>query len=128
MTQEELDEINARCDKATRGPWRWEVGILEGRMTAPYPEGVMTHAAGQYVVFVPKRAVFSEDMEFIAHARDDVEALVDEVARLQEFKCVVEYAEKTHPSMWLASFSRLYEGVRDSMLAKQGLVTGKKED
>ena len=79
MTTPDLDAIQARVDAAQPGPW-----TLHGTSTL-YMNG---HAAfflrrdgkpGQILTL----SGFPADAEFIAHAREDVPALLAEVERLQ---------------------------------------------
>lgn len=71
-----LDEIQARADKATDGPWDWDSDLV-------FPDGVrppLVFAEG-WVGYPVDDAMehplptTSEDAEFIAHARTDVPAL-----------------------------------------------------
>lgn len=74
-----LDEIEARADAATEGPWR--ASILHG---VTYEDGSSSHVAGIYPgstsgpppVFVTN-SIDRRDAEFITHARTDVPALAD---------------------------------------------------
>ena len=68
MTDEQLQEIQARCEAATAGPWHREGDAIAE--TDNYELGV--------VPYLP-------DAEFIAHARTDVPALV---AALRELRAV----------------------------------------
>lgn len=84
MTPEQLAKIKARADAATEGPWvefcgdisqqipHEETGVLD---VYPGSEDICTHEDGVLRV---------EDIDFIAHARTDIPALVAEVERLQE--------------------------------------------
>jgi len=80
LAPEELDEIRARCDRATPGPWR---SYVEGR----------DHTGGSTFIMVGEGATRRDDLEingaspddndFIAHARQDIPRLVEEVLRLR---------------------------------------------
>lgn len=83
MTSEQLKSIKEREEKATPGPWTLEEGIIEKRITAPYPQGMIPHETLPYVVFVPGCAMYSEDMDFIVHAREDIPGLIADVERLR---------------------------------------------
>ena len=74
------EEIKARAEAATPAPWYWEDDIL----CAPEP---------YYVVLKPfyddntgkvSTCIFDNDKEFIAHAREDIPALIAENERLQK--------------------------------------------
>ena len=75
MTDMELDEIRTRCDRASPGPWKaW----VEGR----------DHTSGTSIVEtgaddIEMSGATEGDYDFIAHARQDVPRLVDEVRRLK---------------------------------------------
>ena len=58
-----LDEIEARANAATEGPWN----VFVGRIDHP----------GRSLVAVAYDVVCDEDADFIAHARTDVPALVE---------------------------------------------------
>jgi hypothetical protein len=72
MTDAHLADIRARCDEATPGPWEFD------RMS----DGVFLAASGKEIcaAYRPER---DADMEFIANARSDIPALLDEVERLR---------------------------------------------
>ena len=80
-----LDEIEARAEAATPGPWR--ASLLDG---VTYEDGSSSHVAGIYPgstsgpppVFVTN-SIDRRDAEFIAASRTDVPALLAEVRRLQ---------------------------------------------
>ena len=67
MTKEELAEIRERINKATPGPWEQNQSNV---------------AVKGYTLFFTYMAN-RRDAVFIAHARQDVPALLDEVERLQ---------------------------------------------
>jgi hypothetical protein len=69
LTQERLDAITARCEAATPGPWK----VVEGKSF-----GVQSENKNIANCF---RA---ENEQFIAHARQDIPALLAEVERLRE--------------------------------------------
>jgi len=89
LTDEELDEIKARCDAATPGPWVEErdedslQAIVSGEEDVI---GAWCDPGGGD--FGP--AISDEDASFIAHAREDIPALLAEVERLRKR---VEWAE-----------------------------------
>lgn len=80
MTDEELEEIRLRCEAATPGPWK---SFVEGR----------DHTSGSNFIMVGERGNRGDDIElagatiadqdFIAHARQDIPRLLDEIARLK---------------------------------------------
>ena len=74
MSEEELAEIERRCEVSTPGPWQsW----IEGR----------DHAAGDSVITTGRGDIYlsgatSQDQDFIAAARQDVPRLIAEIRRL----------------------------------------------
>lgn len=103
MTDEELNEIEARAQAATEGPWVPD--RYEGDLTARAIRGCCTkkspHGPGDFSdrygnedctgqwqteIVTTDCGVYTHneaDIDFIAHARQDVPALVAEVRRLQ---------------------------------------------
>jgi hypothetical protein len=95
LTREQLAEIRARCEAATPGPWSWlcedfvEYPVEDSSLSAClYGDGERVNpATGRLAVILvadldtdtPSLA----DRGFIALARQDVPALLEEVARLQ---------------------------------------------
>ena len=82
MKQEKLEAIRKRAEKATEGPWKWDGdftykkrGMLEPLIWESDYKGI---------------GVEETDAEFIAHAREDIPALLDEVERL---KTELDYEE-----------------------------------
>ena len=80
MTTEELNAIKERVKKATEGPWTWgSIHYLSNGCvwrTLESDSGlVLRHEGDNWLPSI-------DDQNFIAHARDDVQLLVDEVERL----------------------------------------------
>lgn len=69
MTEEDLRQIEARCNRSSEGPWEYSSG----------PEAVDGPGGSQVAWEVPNVA----NGEFIAHARTDAPALIAEVRRLR---------------------------------------------
>ena len=77
----ELNQIKQRCDKATSGPW---VSYIEGR----------DHTSGSNFIMTGNKNNRGEDIEliggtiydqdFIAHARQDIPNLINEIKRLKK--------------------------------------------
>jgi hypothetical protein len=94
MTNEELNAIEARAKAATEGPWRTrptEHGDCAGIWHGDWEhDSIVQTDSGVYPPMMP-------DAEFIAHARSDVPALVEEVRRLRALAAesipLLEYAE-----------------------------------
>ena len=93
MTREQLDAIQARLDDATSGPWGcYGDGAHEVFDAGEYSDGDQ----GEVVAAVIDKP---SDAVFIAHAREDVPALLAEVERLRALttvdKDMVERAART---------------------------------
>ena len=69
-----IDEIRARAEAATPGPWMWE--------EVKYPDEPV-HLRFGNCDFVLGRAEFYRDADFIAHAREDIPYLLDALEQLQ---------------------------------------------
>jgi len=91
MTQERIDAIRGRVDAAERGPWEVENGganetsqFLEG------PEGSVLVRNWRGSGYLSEEYVWVEkpNAEFIAHAREDIPALLAEVKRLRALTIV----------------------------------------
>lgn len=88
MTEERIAEIRGREKAATQGPWRAKCEILEadecGNATAEMTY-VSTNDKGICILYGRGHddANTQEDATFIAHAREDIPALLDEVERLR---------------------------------------------
>ena len=76
-----MNQIKQRCDKATSGPW---VSYIEGR----------DHTSGSNFIMTGNKNNRGEDIEliggtiydqdFIAHARQDIPNLINEIKRLKK--------------------------------------------
>ena len=75
LTNAELDQIEARLRAAAPGPWK---SFVEGR----------DHTSGSSFIATPGSDIelagaTAADQDFIAHARQDLPRLLDEVRRLR---------------------------------------------
>lgn len=79
MDAERLAEIRARCEAATAGPW-WHDWNMGGS-----PNEVWVSGDSWGLICTTDGGVGDEDKdaEFIAHAREDIPALLAEVERLR---------------------------------------------
>ena len=84
MTDEELAAIEARVQAATPGPWKSSEQYLPLYIHGP---SYGDHR-GRFSAIVP------EDEAFIAHAREDVPALLAEVRRLRKIEEGLVKAQK----------------------------------
>ncbi len=76
MTHEQLEAIRERTEKATKGPW----------VCGAIPNAIFVEA-NDYKLICGKESDIQADYEnavFIANAREDIPALLAEVARLHE--------------------------------------------
>jgi hypothetical protein len=76
LSDSELLEIRKRCDDATPGRWK---SFVEGRDHTSGSSFVMTSEEDIYLT-----GATVADQDFIAHARQDVPRLLDEIARLRK--------------------------------------------
>lgn len=89
LTNEQLEAIRKRVEAATPGPWNWRK--LDGEPfetempSLVSPEGDVMDF-GYCATFYPVQGTPPEDAdaEFIAHAREDVPALLAEIEHLKE--------------------------------------------
>lgn len=86
MTSDELDAIEARANAATPGPWNY--GFL-GDTRRPmvfyqFGQRALESLAGDVIICKGKHAGGDSNMDFIAHAREDIPALIAEVRRLMD--------------------------------------------
>ncbi len=80
ITEKKLKEIENRCKSSSRGPWK---AYIEGR----------DHDSGSHFIMTGKGDKRGEDFEingariddydFIANAKQDIPALIEEVRRLR---------------------------------------------
>jgi hypothetical protein len=80
MTDEELLEVEARCRAASPGPWK---SMIEGRDHTSGSSFIMTGTGPTRGADIELTGASDEDQDFIAHARQDVPRLVEEVRRLR---------------------------------------------
>lgn len=76
MKQLDLEAIQKRCDASTPGPW---VSHIEGR----------DHVGGDSVIVTGGEDIYltgatSADQDFIAHAKQDIPLLIEEIDRLKQ--------------------------------------------
>jgi hypothetical protein len=80
LSNEHLNEVRRRCDAATSGPW---ISSVEGRDHMSGDSVIIRGVDGAeedlYLI-----GAIEEDQDFIAHARQDIPLLLDEIARLRK--------------------------------------------
>jgi len=75
ISEDDLDVIMARCEAATGGPWK---SYIEGRDHQSGSSFIMTSGDD-----IELSGATDADQDFMAHARQDVPQLVEEVRRLR---------------------------------------------
>lgn len=80
LSEEELNAITARCDATSAGPW---VSMVEGRDHTSGSSFIMTGPADQRGEDIELSGATIADQDFMAHARQDVPRLVQEIRRLR---------------------------------------------
>ena len=80
MTDEELDAISQRCSAARSGPWK---SYAEGRNHAGGSNFIMVGEGTGRGDDIELSGATMEDQDFIAHARQNVPRLVEEIRRLR---------------------------------------------
>lgn len=80
MTNQELAEIQARCDRASPGPWK---SMVEGRDHSSGSSFIMRGPPEARAEDLELTGATPDDQDFIAHARDDVPRLLEEVRQLR---------------------------------------------
>jgi hypothetical protein len=80
ISDSELNEIRARCEAATPGPWK---ASIEGRDHSSGSDLIMTGAGSARGEDIEITGATHADYDFIAHAREDVERLLAEIDRLK---------------------------------------------
>ena len=89
LSDSELDEVRDRCAAASPGPWR---SFIEGRDHVSGSSFIMTGSGRTRGNDIELLGATPADQDFIAHARQDIPRLLDEIARL---KRLISSAEVT---------------------------------
>jgi hypothetical protein len=79
----DLASIEARCDRASPGPWR---SMIEGRDHTSGSSFIMTGPPGHRGNDIELSGATDADQDFIAHARQDIPRLLAEVRRLRDLE------------------------------------------
>jgi hypothetical protein len=80
LSDEELNEMQARCAAASVAPW---TAMLEGRDHTSGSSFIMTGTGDSRGDDIELSGASPADYEFIAHARQDLPRLIAEVRRLR---------------------------------------------
>ncbi len=88
MTEEELIEIEKRCNTGTRGPWK---SFIEGRDHTSGGNFIMTGISDGEEIWSKNRGEdiyltggTTADQDFIAHAKQDIPKLIAEIRGLKK--------------------------------------------
>jgi hypothetical protein len=77
----ELEAVRRRCDAATPGPWE---SLLEGRDHTSGSSFIKTGSDESRGTDIELSGATDADQDFIAHARQDIPRLLEEIARLRK--------------------------------------------
>jgi hypothetical protein len=80
LTDAELQAIKARCDAATSGPWE---AVVEGRDQSSGSSFIETPLGSTRGYDIEMSGATEADYDFIAHARQDIPRLLQEIDRLR---------------------------------------------
>ena len=80
LEKQELDAIRLRCKNATPGPW---TSFIEGRNHTSGSSFIMTGIGESRGKDIELSGATIADQDFIAHARQDIPRLIDEIERLK---------------------------------------------
>lgn len=80
VTEKELERILTRCEATTSGPW---VSYIEGRDHESGSDFIMTGTAESRGTDIELLGATKADQDFIAHAKQDIPKLINEIRRLK---------------------------------------------
>ena len=82
LTEDDIQEIRSRCEAATPGPWK---SYLDGSDHSCGSDFIMTGAFGSSDRGEDLEIIGATiaDYDFIAHARQDIPKLLEEIERLK---------------------------------------------
>ena len=81
MDSAELEAIRKRCDAATAGPWE---SFVEGRDHLGGNSFIRTGGIDDRFPDIELLGASTADQDFIAHARQDIPRLLEEIERLKK--------------------------------------------
>lgn len=93
LEDQELEAIRRRCNAATPGPWQ----SVEGRDPVARSRSLMTGSGESRSNDVELIGATVMDQNFIAHARQDIPRLLDEIYRARQ---VMRRSRTTTPLSW----------------------------
>ena len=80
MTDEEIKEIEIRCENAQKGPWK---ALIENRDHESGCDFIMTGTDTNRGTDIEMSGATDADYDFIANARQDIPKLINEIRRLK---------------------------------------------
>ncbi|MGZ3840350.1 MAG: hypothetical protein ACXVBR_11815 [Flavisolibacter sp.] len=83
LNEDELIRIELRCSKAQKGPWK---AFIEGRDHESGTNFIMTGEGTERGGDIEMLGATVADFNFIAHAKQDVPKLIEEIRRLSSEK------------------------------------------
>lgn len=81
ISDEELETIRRRCNAATTGPWK---SLIEGRDHTSGSSFIMTGSGTGRGKDIELSGATDADRDFIAHAKQDIPRLLEEIERLRK--------------------------------------------
>jgi hypothetical protein len=80
ITEEELNEIEQRANKAQKSPWK---AFIEGRDHESGSDFIMTGFGSDNENDIELYGAKKDDYDFIANARQDIPKLINEIRELR---------------------------------------------
>lgn len=81
LTEDILKEIEERCNKARPSPWK---SYIEGRDHESGSDFIMVGIGDNRQDDIELYGTTDEDQDFIAHARQDIPLLLEEIRKLRK--------------------------------------------
>jgi Ead/Ea22-like protein len=106
ITPEELATIRKRAEKATPGPWHVYAAYSLSDITPETRTCIVDCVASD-------GTLAREDAEFIAHAREDIPRLLDEIERLQ--RVIAALDDEGMFRLGYVEWDEIWQGVRERL-------------
>lgn len=97
LTQDELQAIKERAEKAPAGPWTFGEGYEQME-----PGYYFADVKGYITLADEEGTVKPETIDFIVNAQQDVTKLLSEIERMQTQEHFAEYAIRQNKALWEA--------------------------
>jgi hypothetical protein len=111
ITAAELAAIRERAEKATSGPWGWSDAKVRDGKYVFVPQG--SYLADTLIMFGDTYENGEQDAEFIAHAREDIPRLLDEIERLQ--RVIAALDDEGMFCLGYVEWDEIWQGVRERL-------------